>query len=56
MRTVLTALIVMLIGITAALAASLQQTLAGMEASCSTDSDCMTLCPADDAECDGGPQ
>ena len=26
------------------------------DALCDTDSDCMRLCPADDAECDGGPQ
>lgn len=23
---------------------------------CTTDSECAMLCPADDAECDGGPQ
>lgn len=26
------------------------------ETICSTDSECMEFCPADDVECDGGPQ
>jgi hypothetical protein len=26
------------------------------EALCSTDTECMALCPADDAGCDGGPE
>ena len=29
---------------------------APVEALCSTDLDCMRLCPKDDKECDGGPQ
>lgn len=27
-----------------------------LEAQCSTDTECAALCPADDLECDGGPQ
>lgn len=27
-----------------------------VDAECSTDAECALLCPADDAECDGGPQ
>lgn len=28
----------------------------GLEAQCSTDTDCMRLCPPDDRDCDGGPE
>lgn len=29
---------------------------AARQAACLTDSECMRLCPANDARCDGGPQ
>jgi hypothetical protein len=40
----------------AALEAATQYRLAQDAALCATDSECAELCPADDVECDGGPQ
>lgn len=43
----------------AAIAIHQRDTIAAIraaEAQCMTDSECAELCPADDTECDGGPQ